>query len=62
MIDGSICQRCSSCAVNGANQVIGDVVGSYICKPVEGIVKVMCIGKCDDNGAVNCMFVHKLFG
>ena len=61
-IDTSICQRHLRCAVNGTNQIVSDVIGKNIGKPVEGVVKGVGICKCNNNGVVSCMCTNKLSG
>ena len=61
-VDTSICQCHLSCAVNGANQIVGDVVGKNIGKPVESVVKGIGVCKCNNNGVVLCMCPNKLSG
>ena len=61
-IDTSVCQRHLSCAVNGTNQIVGDIVGENIGKPVESVVKGIGICKCNNNGIVLCMCTDKLSG
>ena len=60
MFDTSICQSHGGGAVNGANQIVGDVVCKYVRKPVEGIVDVMRICECNDDGVVDSMLLHQL--
>lgn len=60
--DTSICQCHLGCAVNGTNQVVGDVVCENIGKPVESVVEGIGICKCNNNSIVLRMCPNKLSG
>lgn len=42
--------------------IVGDIVGKNIGKPIESIVKGICVCKCNNNGVVHCMFTNKVYG
>ena len=61
-VDTGICQCHLGCAVNGTNQVVGDVVGKDVSKPIECVVEGMCICKRHNDGVIDCMLLDELSG